>query len=307
MATTFSRRRVSTQHQPLADAQGLRVRDARRCAQRSAAASPGQPADHADARIASTLMIRTRGSGSEPVPRGVQRQQPVAGPAPGHARLLVVEPSEAPHHVAPGLRQHGYIVSLTSRINEALRRLSDEKFDLLILDDGLRDSFEFQPLCQIRSVSEVLVIVVGVSGDLRHTLRAFDLGADDYVPKPASPLELARRVRALLRRRDSGRRAQPQPSAPHDLRVQPRSRLAFVDEQPVDLTAAEFSLLTLLLEWRGEVLTPDLIAQSIWGYETLGERNFVEKHVSRLRAKLRGAGAEDVIQTVRGVGYVIRE
>ena len=85
-----------------------------------------------------------------------------------------------------------------------------------------------------------------------------------------------------------------------------RAHEAFVDGQALDLTPKEFQVLEYLLRHRGEVLSSDALSVVIWGYETLGSRNFVEAHISRLRAKLRPTSARDLISTVRGVGYVIR-
>ena len=85
-----------------------------------------------------------------------------------------------------------------------------------------------------------------------------------------------------------------------------RAHEARVDDRVLDLTPKEFAVLRLMLERRGEVLETDTISTQIWGYETFGSRNFVEAHISRLRAKLLQAGADGVITTVRGIGYVIR-
>lgn len=85
-----------------------------------------------------------------------------------------------------------------------------------------------------------------------------------------------------------------------------RAHEARVEDRLLDLTPKEFAVLQLMLERRGEVLKTDAISSEIWGYETFGSRNFVEAHISRLRAKLLGAGADRVISTVRGIGYVVR-
>lgn len=93
---------------------------------------------------------------------------------------------------------------------------------------------------------------------------------------------------------------------PYGLRLNPRAHQVFVGPAEVLLTQHEFDLLRELLDHLGEVLSADDLALRVWGYETFGSKNFVEAHISRLRRKLRDTGAEDVIRTVRGVGYVIR-
>jgi DNA-binding response OmpR family regulator len=93
---------------------------------------------------------------------------------------------------------------------------------------------------------------------------------------------------------------------PYGLRLDPSAHQVFVGTAEVPLTQREFDLLRDLLDHRGQVLSADDLALRVWGYETFGSRNFVEAHISRLRRKLRDAGAGDAIRTVRGVGYVIR-
>lgn len=95
-------------------------------------------------------------------------------------------------------------------------------------------------------------------------------------------------------------------TGPGGITLRVRGRQVRVDHAPVPLTLREFELLRLLLERQDEVLTADEISRAIWGYETFGSRNFVESHVSRLRAKLAQAGAGAVVTTVRGVGYTVR-
>lgn len=94
--------------------------------------------------------------------------------------------------------------------------------------------------------------------------------------------------------------------ATEDFALDVRAHEVWVGASLVPMTPREFELLRLLLERRGEVLSADAISTQVWGYETFGSHNFVEAQVSRLRAKLRAAGAPEVIRTVRGVGYVIR-
>ena len=118
--------------------------------------------------------------------------------------------------------------------------------------------------------------------------------------------ELSRRVRAVLRRRDRSDAVRDELTGPEGIVMHLRAYEAFVEDRPLQLTPKEFSVLRLLLEHRGEVLSTDALSTRIWGYETFGSRNFVEAHISRLRSKIREAGPADVICTVRGVGYVIR-
>ena len=115
-------------------------------------------------------------------------------------------------------------------------------------------------------------------------------------------------MRAVLSRvRGAGARGGRELYGPEGVHMQPRAYQVFVGEQQIELTPKEYALLRLLLERQGEVLSSDEISNEIWGYETSGSRNFIEAHISRLRRKLTDGGAEDVVETVLGIGYAIRE
>lgn len=123
------------------------------------------------------------------------------------------------------------------------------------------------------------------------------------MPHPVDVAELTRRVRAVLRRHA---RLEEELRGPARVLVRVRAHQVLVDDVEVPLTPREYDVLRLLLERRGEVLSADTISVAVWGYETFGSRNFVEAHISRLRAKLGAAGANEVIATLRGVGYTVR-
>jgi DNA-binding response OmpR family regulator len=147
------------------------------------------------------------------------------------------------------------------------------------------------------------VIVFSEASDDPRRLSFFDAGADDCVPHPVDVAELTRRVRAVLRRRT---RLEEELRGPDGVLVRIRAHQVLVDDAEVPLTPREYDVLRLLLERRSEVLSADTISVAVWGYETFGSRNFVEAHISRLRAKLGAAGANEVITTLRGVGYTVR-
>lgn len=131
---------------------------------------------------------------------------------------------------------------------------------------------------------------------------------DIIVLHPDQPLtqdEALERLRDLLSVPSHRRGGRGMLLGPGGLVLSLRAREVRVEGAPVALTLREFELLRLLPEHRGEVLTADDIARSIWGYETFGSRNFVESHISRLRSKLARANADDVVTTVRGVGYMV--
>lgn len=224
----------------------------------------------------------------------------------GQAQILLVEDDAAVRDVvSSALQALGWETESVRSGEEALAAFGRSAFDLVLLDLGLPGLPGIEVLRQLRARSEVPVMVMTASSALDDRVTGFDLGADDYVIKPFEMAELERRVRAILRRA-TGPRPDDLLHGPGDIRLLLRAHEAFVGERQVHLTPKEFEVLRVLLSRRGEVIPPDDLSVEIWGYETFGSRNYVEAHVSRLRGKLAECGADGVIGTVRGVGYMIR-
>lgn len=224
------------------------------------------------------------------------------------ARILVVDDEPAMREMIGQMVQAGGAEAVGVASGEAaLGHLGSSNFDLVILDVGLPGISGFDTLRSIRERSDVPVMIVTGAGSLVERVMGFDLGADDYVVKPVEIPELSRRARALLRRtRGKGGQTAEQLEGPDGLVLRLRSHEALVGDSPLDLTPKEFALLRLLLDHRGSVVRLDELSLAIWGYEAFGSRNFVEAHVSRLRAKLAKHGVRQAVKTVRGEGYVVR-
>ncbi len=224
----------------------------------------------------------------------------------GRARILLVEDDQDVREaVSAALSQLGWDTEGVATGEDALVAFARASFDLVVLDLGLPGVPGIDVLRQLRARSEVPVLVMTASGGLDDRVIGFDLGADDYVVKPFEIAELERRVRAILRR-TTGPRPDDVLHGPGNIRLLLRAHEAYVGEQLIHLTPKEFEVLRVLLSRRGEVIAPDDLSVEIWGYETFGSRNYVEAHVSRLRGKLADVGADGVIGTVRGVGYMVR-
>jgi DNA-binding response OmpR family regulator len=186
----------------------------------------------------------------------------------------------------------------------ALRRIAEHPPDLVVLDLNLPvvSGTEVCRIMRARPVTAgIPVIMLTARTSESDRVAGLDLGADDYVTKPFSLRELAARVRAVLRRKP-----QAQPSAPALYRgahlVADFDAVSIeVDGEPVRLTRREFELLRFLVENRNRVISRDRLLERVWGYERVIETRSVDVHVGRLRAKLRGAGAQ--IETVVGLGY----
>ncbi|MCK9486096.1 MAG: response regulator transcription factor [Dehalococcoidia bacterium] len=224
----------------------------------------------------------------------------------GAASILLIEDDhDVREEVSVALGSLGWEVIPVTSGEEALDLYSRTPVDLVLLDLGLPGLPGMEVLRQLRARSDVPVLVMTAAGGLEDRVSGFDFGADDYVVKPFELAELERRIRAVLRRA-TGPRPEDVLHGPSDIRLHLRAHETYVGVRQLHLTPKEFQVLKVLLSRRGEVIAPDELSVEIWGYETFGSRNYVEAHVSRLRGKLAEAGAVDVINTVRGVGYMVR-
>jgi DNA-binding response OmpR family regulator len=222
-------------------------------------------------------------------------------------RILLVDDSDSGEsEFLEPLSAAGFEVIRARRGRTALELVEREGCDLVLLDGQPAGMSGFQVCQALRRVTTVPIIFLSSEAALAERLLAFDLGADDFIQRPAAPEEVERRVRAVLRRSMPVDHTRQTLLGPHGLRLSLVEHTVRVRETPIMVTAKEFEVLRVLLERRGEVLETDAISLAVWGYETMGSRNFVEAHVSRLRSKLGQAGAPGVIETVRSVGYVIR-
>lgn len=224
------------------------------------------------------------------------------------ARLLVVDGTLlAREAIARTLELDGAQVAMVDSGEAASAILEQAEFDLIVLDIDLPGRSGFETLRRLRERSDVPVIITTGTSNVADRVAGFDLGADDYILKPVEVPELSRRARMLLRRRRGTEGLTVEElEGPGGLVLRLRSHEVLLHQVALELTPKEFAILRLLLHRRGEVVSPDALSLAIWGYETFGSRNFVEAHISRLRAKLTRAGAGQVVTTIRGVGYVVR-
>ncbi len=178
--------------------------------------------------------------------------------------------------------------------------------DLLLLDIMLPQEDGLSVLSRLRKneqTAQLPIIMLTAKNTEYDRAYGLDLGADDYISKPFGMLELTARVRAVLRRTEQPSR-EPEYSA-GSLHMVPARREVQVDGSPVQLTYKEFELLRLLLEARGRVLTREILMDRVWDIAAARENRTLDVHIRTLRAKLGSAGA--LIETIRGVGYRIRE
>jgi two-component system, OmpR family, response regulator MprA len=203
------------------------------------------------------------------------------------------------------LRAEGYRVSTAADGQAALARTADEHPDLIVLDvlmpvmDGLE-------VCRaLRNAGDRTPILVLTARDsVADRVEGLDAGADDYLVKPFALDELLARIRALLRRSTPG--ADERPLRFEDLELDPVTREVRRGGRPIELTRTEFLLLELFLANPKRVLTREIIFDRVWGYDFGPSSNALEVYVGYLRRKTEAGGEPRLIQTVRGVGYVLR-
>lgn len=230
----------------------------------------------------------------------------------GSMRILVVEDDAG---IASGLRsnlqQRGYAVDVSDGVASAWSALRAERFDAVLLDLGLVDGDGSELLRRLRlsaapgsASPDALpdpatpVLIVTARDQVRQRVAGLDLGADDYLTKPFDIEELDARLRALLRRA-AGRAS---PTIRHgDIELDPATRTVRQGGRPVEMSPREFSVLLVLLEARGRVLSRQQIEERLYSWNAAIESNAVEVHIHHLRRKLGSA----CIQTMRGVGYFV--
>jgi len=190
---------------------------------------------------------------------------------------------------------------------EALASIEREHPDVVLLDVGLPEMDGFEVLKAIRLFSDVPVIMLTVKDDELSKVQGLELGADDYVTKPFSHLELLARVRAVLRRTQALPLTHERPFVSDDISVDYARREVVVRGQPVALTATEYRLLYHLVRNAGQVLTHEVLLARVWGREYTDEISYLKVYVSRLRAKLEDDPHDPQhILTEHGVGYWFR-
>jgi DNA-binding response OmpR family regulator len=221
-------------------------------------------------------------------------------------RILVIDDDPVVRDVARGcLEREGYIVHSAGEGRDGLAVSAARGPALIVLDLGLPDVPGETILQELRRRSEVLILVLSAKGRMEERVRGLGLGADDYLPKPFSPLELVARVKALLRRAggalaaldllafDGGR-----------LEIDSARREVRADGELCDLTRSEFDLLMVLAQYPGRVYTRAEIAYRLRGDDYVGDERVVDVHVRNLRRKLEADPARPRrVETVRGIGY----
>jgi len=220
------------------------------------------------------------------------------------ALVLLVEDDHAVRTAMTGaLRDAGHVVQPVGTALDALRTVTDDHVDLVVLDLGLPDLDGFEALRLLRGVSDVPVIIATARTDEPTIVRLLNAGADDYVTKPFSSEHLTARVGAVLRRSKSAAPAADEAIEVGDLVVDPARREATLGQQPLTLTRREFDLLAYLAARSGKVVSKSELCREVWRQPNLHLDQTIDVHLSWLRRKLGETAADPrFLHTVRGVG-----
>ena len=220
------------------------------------------------------------------------------------ALIYIVEDDESIREIETiALKNSNYIVSAFENAKEFYKKLDELVPDLILLDVMLPDESGYDIVRKLRkrpTTQDIPIIMVTAKTTEMDMIKGLDGGADDYIKKPFSIMELITRVKALLRRTAKD---EPKLLKLDDLVLDHERHAVTVNDEPVDLTYKEYELLRLLMGSQGIVMTRDVIMRSVWDTDFEGETRTVDMHIKTLRHKLGDYGSR--IKTVRNVGYVI--
>ena len=220
------------------------------------------------------------------------------------ALIYIVEDDESIREIETiALKNSNYIVSAFENAKEFYKKLDELVPDLILLDVMLPDESGYDIVRKLRkrpATQDIPIIMVTAKTTEMDMIKGLDGGADDYIKKPFSIMELITRVKALLRRTAKEERKLLKLD---DLVIDHERHVVTVNNEPVDLTYKEYELLRLLMGSQGIVMTREVIMRSVWDTDFEGETRTVDMHIKTLRHKLGDYGSR--IKTVRNVGYVI--
>jgi two-component system copper resistance phosphate regulon response regulator CusR len=218
-------------------------------------------------------------------------------------KLLIVEDEpKTAEYLHKGLTEQGCAVDVAHNGIDGQHLALVHDYDVIVLDAMLPGIDGFTLLRSLRAVKQTPVIMLTARDSIEDRVRGLHDGADDYLVKPFSFLELLARLQALQRR---GRSLEPAQIRIANLQIDLLARKAWRAGTRIDLTAKEFSLLAVLARRQGEILSKTVIAELVWDMNFDSNTNVVEVAIKRLRAKIDTGFAPRLLHTIRGMGYVL--
>lgn len=218
--------------------------------------------------------------------------------------LIVEDEVKIAEYLAKGLNESGYSTTIAENGVRALSCLQQQSFDLVLLDVMLPDLDGWQALHTLRTFSQIPVLMLTARDHVLDRVKGLELGADDYLTKPFSYIELLARIKSLLRRVP---RLEQEAYQVSDLVLNRLKHEVYRNGQKIDLSQKEFALLQLLMEHQGQVMTRSQIASMVWNINFNTDTNVVDVAIRRLRSKIDDHYTPKLIHTVRGMGYKLDE
>jgi len=230
--------------------------------------------------------------------------------ANGSTRILLVDDEQSIQTLLSyPLRKDGYHVTSATDGREALQRFAEGRFDLVILDLMLPKLDGVEVCRELRSRSQVPIIMLTAKGSETDKVAGLEVGADDYITKPFSMREFRSRVKAALRRSRMGGEPAEKEAIDHgDLKIDFARRMVTLHDEEIRVTYVEFEILAALARSPGRVLSRETLLEHVWGDSEYRDPRTVDVHIRHLREKLEADPKEpEFLFTVRGVGYRFRE
>ena len=223
-------------------------------------------------------------------------------------RILVIEDEEAlSEFLVLELKHEGYLVTTAFDGREGLDLALEEEWDIILLDLMIPKLNGIEVCRRLKAVKNTPIIMITARDSVMDRVMGLDSGADDYLPKPFAIEELLARIRVILRREESRLTPSSLLLSFKDLELNIESRLLKKGTQLIELTKKEYDLLYMFMKNSNRVLSRELMLEKVWGYDIEIETNVVDVYVRHLRNKLNPLDKENYIQTMRGIGYVMRE
>jgi len=216
--------------------------------------------------------------------------------------LIIDDDRELCALLADFLALEGFAATAVHDGAEAIRHCRQHSYDAIVLDVMLPGLQGLEVLRRLREFSRTPVLMLTARGEDTDRIVGLEMGADDYLPKPCNPRELAARLRAILRRVQGGDEQAGELQA-GATRVNPADRSASHAGVPLDLTSAEFNLLSILVNHAGRVVDKEILSRDALGRPLTAYDRSVDVHISKIRRKLAEAGGSGLIVSVRGSGY----
>lgn len=220
--------------------------------------------------------------------------------------LIVEDEKNIARFIELELKHEGFDVTVSHDGRDGLHNALQHQYDCILLDVMLPKLNGIEITRRVRAVSDVPIILITARDMIMDRVSGLDAGADDYIVKPFAIEELLARIRSILRRTSKQTSATSDLIQVRDLIINTKSYEVLFEGKKLELTKTEFDLLKLLCENKNLVCNREMILEKVWGFQADVETNVVDVYIRHLRSKLE-TSKKSYIETVRGVGYVIRE